>query len=139
MPKSILVFLTCFVFLNCKQAGKETLPAKLSSSVIVVDPPFEMAGLDRNRLVRIYLPPGYASSDERYPVLYMHDGQNLFEDSTSYVGEWGVDEALDSLFAATGQAFIAVGIDNGREKRVNELNPWENEKYGAAEGEAYMD
>src|SRR3712207_9501761 len=65
-----------------------------------LDTAFAMPQLGRTRRVWIYLPPDYATSDRRYPVLYMHDGQNVFDDSTSYAGEWGVDEALDSLHAA---------------------------------------
>ena len=45
------------------------------------------------RNVSIWLPPGYASDGEGFPVLYMHDGQNLFDSTKAYIGaEWGVDE-----------------------------------------------
>ena len=50
------------------------------------------------RRVYVYLPTMYeAEPDRRFPVLYMFDGQNLFDAATSYAGEWGVDEALDRL------------------------------------------
>ena len=52
--------------------------------------------------VKLYLPPDYATSRKRYPVIYMHDGQNVFDDATSGFGEWGVDETLDGLFAKGG-------------------------------------
>jgi predicted alpha/beta superfamily hydrolase len=100
--------------------------------------PMRIAGLDRERLVRVYLPPGYATSHRRYPVLYMHDGQNLFDDATSFVGEWGVDEAMDQL-AREGIELIVVGIDHGNESRIAELSAWPNPKYGdKAEGREYM-
>ncbi|HEX6037208.1 alpha/beta hydrolase-fold protein, partial [Longimicrobium sp.] len=53
---------------------------------------------DRERTVRVYLPPGYDGGDARYPVLYLQDGQNLF--TPGAYGDWRVDETLDSLVAA---------------------------------------
>jgi len=77
------------------------------------------------RRIWVYLPPGYYAAGGRYPVLYMHDGQNLFDPETSYCGEWGVDKSLDLLFRKkkTGGA-IVVGIDNGGGERWNEYSPW---------------
>jgi predicted alpha/beta superfamily hydrolase len=100
--------------------------------------PLAMPGLDRERALRIYLPPGYETSQKRYPVLYMHDAQNLFDAATSFVGEWGVDEALNDLAKSRGLELIVVGIDNDADKRTRELNPWDNAKYGSGEGRAYM-
>lgn len=99
----------------------------------------EMPGLNRKRQVRLYLPPGYASSGKRYPVLYMHDGQNLFDAATAYAGEWKVDETLDELARSGQLELIVVGIDNGGDKRMTELNAWDNPQYGRAEGREYMD
>lgn len=107
--------------------GVEVLPTAL-----------DIPGLDRQRQLRIYLPPGYAQSSERYPVLYMHDGQNLFDDFTSYVGEWGVDETLDELARSHGLKLIVVGIDNGGDKRMTELNPADHPQFGKGEGAEYM-
>ena len=115
------------------------MPSSAQPNVTVLEQKFTINGLNRERQIRIYLPEDYNKSEELYPVLYMHDGQNLFDDSTSYVGEWGVDENLNQLAKESGLKLIVVGIDNGGEKRMNELSPWENAKYGAAEGEAYME
>ena len=101
--------------------------------------PLAMPGLERKRQLRIYLPPGYTGSKKRYPVLYMHDGQNLFDDATAYAGEWKVDETLDALAREGKLEMIVVGIDNGQEKRMTELNAWDNEKIGKGEGRAYTD
>jgi predicted alpha/beta superfamily hydrolase len=98
-----------------------------------------MDGLDRQRTVRLYLPPSYETSDKRYPVIYMHDGQNLFDDASSYAGEWGVDETLNQLAEQQNLEVIVVGIDNGGEFRMNELSPWGNERFGEAQGKEYMD
>lgn len=62
------------------------------------------------RHIHVWLPASYSgNTNQRYPVLYMHDGQNLFDPETSYVGwDWGVDEAL----TASGEEVIVVGIHN---------------------------
>jgi predicted alpha/beta superfamily hydrolase len=99
--------------------------------------PMHVPGLDRERIVRVYLPPDYATSKRRYPVLYMHDGQNLFDDATSFVGEWGVDEAMDQL-AKEGIEAIVVGIDHGGEHRFCELTEWPRPGAPPPEGREYL-
>jgi predicted alpha/beta superfamily hydrolase len=109
-----------------------------SGNVQLIDTAFFIPQLNRHRRVWIYLPPGYATSHKKYPVLYMHDGQNVFDEATSFSGEWGVDEALDTLVQNT-RACIVVAIDHGGETRLNEYSPYQMEKYGAGEGDAYVD
>ena len=92
--------------------------------------------LDRLKTIRIYLPVDYENSTEKYPVLYMHDAQNLFDTTTAFSGEWQVDEFLD---AQKGQKVIVVGIDHGNEKRISELTPFANEKYGGGNADAYLE
>ncbi len=110
-----------------------------SASVAVLDSAFAMPQLGRTRRVWIYLPPGYRGSQRRYPVLYMHDGQNLFDAATSYAGEWGVDETLDALRARGDGGTIVVGVDNGGTRRFDEYSPWRNARFGGGEGDAYTD
>ncbi|HEU5364547.1 MAG TPA: alpha/beta hydrolase-fold protein [Hanamia sp.] len=110
-----------------------------SAKVKIMDTAFYMPQLKRTRRIWLYLPPGYANSKKKYPVLYMHDGQNLFEEKTSYSGEWGVDEYLDSIFKKRKQEVIVVGIDNGNFKRMQEYNPWEFQSFGKGEGDKYVD
>ena len=80
------------------------------------------------RFLRVWLPPGYDNSEnsrKRYPVLYLNDGQNLFEPSTSFAGvEWQVDETADRLIRE-GQVppMIIVGIDNAVKERIREYMP----------------
>ena len=107
--------------------------------VSLLGEPLAMPGLERKRQLRLYLPPGYATSNKRYPVLYMHDGQNLFDNATAYAGEWKVDETLDALAREGRLEMIVVGIDNGQDKRMTELNAWDNERIGKGEGRAYTD
>ncbi|QDA31540.1 phosphonate ABC transporter ATP-binding protein [Thermococcus indicus] len=98
-----------------------------------------MPQLNRTRRIWVYLPPDYGKSDRRYPVLYMHDGQNLFDQATSFAGEWNVDETLEKLFRERNFSVIVVGIDNGGERRIDEYSPWRNEAYeGGGEGDAYV-
>lgn len=110
-----------------------------SPGVSLLGEPLAMPGLERKRQLRIYLPPGYATSNKRYPVLYMHDGQNLFDNATAYAGEWKVDETLDALAREGKLEMIVVGIDNGQDKRMTELNAWDNAQFGKGEGQAYTD
>ena len=91
-------------------------------NVFVLNQQFYMPQLKRNRRVWVYLPPDYATSNKRYPVLYLHDAQNLFDNQTSSFGEWQVDEALNKLFNQGDYGCIAIGIDNGGAKRL-EVSP----------------
>lgn len=82
--------------------------------------------LQRSREVVVYLPPGYDREVQRhYPVMYLWDGQNLFNDATSYCGEWHVDEICDALIRQGDiPPLIVVGIYNGQEDRLDEQSPW---------------
>ena len=137
--KYILIILATVTFIACSNKDQPDRHSTMQSNVTVLAQKFTINRLNRDRQIRIYLPEDYEESEEVYPVLYMHDGQNLFDDSTSYVGEWGVDENLNQLAKDGGLKLIVVGIDNGQEKRMNELSPWENEEYGKAEGVEYME
>ncbi len=132
----LLALAALALFARRPESAAPVRPASACSHVVILDP-LPMPGLERRRAIRLHLPPDYAVSDRRYPVLYLHDGQNLFDDATSYAGEWRVDETLDRLHRE-GLDVIAVGIDNGGEKRMNELGPWTNVRFGASEGEAYL-
>ncbi|HEU0013440.1 MAG TPA: alpha/beta hydrolase-fold protein [Longimicrobium sp.] len=110
-----------------------------SANVSVLDTAFAIPQLGRTRRVWIYLPPDYATTDRRYPVLYMHDGQNVFDAATSFAGEWGVDETLDSLHAAGDPGAIVVAVDNGGGRRLDEYSPWTHPRHGGGEGDAYVD
>lgn len=107
-----------------------------SANVSVIDTAFFIPQLNRYRKIWVYLPASYRSSKQYYPVLYMHDGQNIFDNYTSGYGEWGVDECLDSIMRNGKNECIVVGIDNGP-KRLNEYNPFDNERFGPGEGKAY--
>ena len=144
MRKTFLITLAMLVagLAACTAPAPATPPPRASTAgpgVHVLVQRLAMPGLGRERTLRLYLPPSYESApDRRYPVIYMHDGQNLFDDATSYAGEWGVDETMDAFARTRGFEAIVVGIDNGGEERLRELSPWTNARYGAAQGEQYM-
>jgi predicted alpha/beta superfamily hydrolase len=88
---------------------------------------FHSKFLPSDRDVLVYLPPGYeANKKRRYPVLYLHDGQNLFDGATSFIkgAEWQVDETAQKLIKARAIApVIIVGIYNTGSARVDEYTP----------------
>src|SRR5271165_4726721 len=74
--------------------------------------------LSGNRTVRIYLPPSYQQElNRRYPVLYLHDGQNVFSFAGTNIafgwGSWELDKTADELSrSGKMQELILVGVDN---------------------------
>jgi len=82
---------------------------------------------DKHRLVRVYLPSNYEfdNPSKRFPVMYMMDGKNLFDDHTSFVGEWHVDETIEKYVKLNQKGMIVVGIDSSKEDmgRTNEMLP----------------
>ncbi len=109
-----------------------------TKQVHIIDTAFFIPQLNRTRRIWIYLPEGYAKSKKSYPVIYMQDGQNIFDAYTSAFGEWGIDESLDSLIKAGKPACIVVGIDNSPQ-RFNEYNPYEFQQFGKGEGDQYLE
>lgn len=107
----------------------EPVKSTASKNVRVIDTAFWMPSLKRTRRVWIYLPACYDHCKKRFPVLYMHDGQNLFDNATSYSGEWGVDEYLDSLKMDASHC-IVVAVDHGGSQRLNEYSPFDFELKG---------
>jgi metallo-beta-lactamase class B len=107
-----------------------------SKNVFIADTAFFSPQLNRKKRVWIYLPEEYAFTKKRYPVVYMQDGQNVFDALTASFGEWGADEMMDSL--KPRQKSIIVAIDHGGDKRLTEYNPY-NSRFGQGEGDAYVD
>ena len=106
---------------------------------VSIVPGVESPQLKNSRSLRIYLPPSYQeNAAKRYPVLYMHDGQNLFDAKTASFGvEWGIDETVNHL-VATGamDEVIVVGIDNTPD-RIPEYTPCCDPKHGGGKLDAY--
>lgn len=96
----------------------------------------EASGLDRD--LTVYLPPSYALGEQHYPVLYMQDGQNLFDPEESFAGSWRVDLAMDHA-ATRGFEGIAVGIRHAGEERLAEYSPFDDPEMGPGRGREYVE
>jgi len=80
-----------------------------------------------DRRIRVLLPKSYKDSEDKYPVVYMHDGQNAFFEDESFSGQsWGVIET--TKFHQHLPDMIFVAIDNGGLNRANEYSAWEIEE-----------
>ncbi len=126
--KTILTLFLCLFF--CNLEAQESTASKQVSTFII-----EAPQLKTSRKIWLYLPKNYTISTKKYPVIYMHDAQNLFDAKTSFAGEWNIDEKLDSLNAQV----IVVGIENGGEKRMDELTPYKHPKYNGGNANNYLD
>lgn len=104
--------------------ARETAYTPTIAGTLLVQSDVYSPQLDNYRDVLVYLPPSYGVSDRRYPVIYMQDGQNLFDSATSFAGSyWHVDETMDML-AGEGIEAIVVGVNHGNAERINEYNPF---------------
>lgn len=129
--------------LFCKIEGwRDDFPTSTASeNVHVLKDSFYIPQLNRYRKIWIYLPEDYETSGKKYPVLYMHDGQHLFDEATSQgrIGpiEWAVDETLDQR----KDAGIVVAIDHHPDMkiRIPEFYYHANEKYPKVQGKAYLE
>ena len=93
--------------------------------------------LGNTRDILVYLPPSYPTANRTYPTLYMHDGQNLFDEATSFAGEWRVDEALEEL-AEEGLEAIVVGVPNTGADRLHEYSPFHDVRFGGGRAADYV-
>lgn len=93
-----------------------------------------------SRDIAVYLPPDYdCAAERRYPVLYLHDGQNLFDPATAFLGNhWGLSEIADELIQ-DGQIepLIIVGVYNSGRKRLSEYTPARDRSGRGGGGRAY--
>jgi len=98
----------------------------------------EHPALGGERDVIVALPPVAARAPgRRFRVLYMHDGQNLFDPETSFAGDWQLGPTL-AYHARLGRHAIVVAVPNGRERRISEYTPFEDPVRGGGEADAYL-
>ncbi len=126
--------LSVFVLLCAGLAfGGDAKPHTVTGDLEIVSFPSKILG--NTRSLRILLPPGYRvmqNRHSRYPVMYMQDGQNLFDAATSYFHEWQMDETMQRLWAEQKvPPMIIVGIDNAQGARAEEYLPYRDENLPA--------
>lgn len=94
--------------------------------------------LQNYRDLIVALPPSYHEGTRSFPVVYMQDGQNLFDPATSYAGDWGLLDTLRHAGGAGNEA-IVVGIANTGRFRQFEYSPWRDPAHGGGDGDRYLD
>jgi predicted alpha/beta superfamily hydrolase len=139
MKRCILYSLFFFFIINVKAQENKNILHTASVNVHIFDTAFYIPQLKRYRKIWVYLPRNYTTTQKKYPVLYLQDGQNIFDKATAFIDEWGVDECLDSLTQKESLQSIVVAIDNGGKYRMTEYNPYSHEKFGSGEGDQYLD
>ena len=105
---------------------------------IRVLPAVESPELGNRRDIQVYLPPSYETSSREYPVIYMHDGQNLFDPATAFAVEWQVDDTFERL-GPEGVEAIVVAVPNMGEHRIEEYSPFRDARQRGGQGDAYLD
>jgi predicted alpha/beta superfamily hydrolase len=117
---------------------KMTRKHTASPRVILATDSFASRYLGNHRKIWAWLPPSYGRTPaKRYPVIYLQDGQNLFDRATTAFGtEWRVDEAMDSLSSAGYPECIVIGIESGANRTV-EYMPYPSARFPDAHGEDY--
>jgi predicted alpha/beta superfamily hydrolase len=106
-----------------------------TSNVNILITNFNIPQLSTTRRLWVYLPSDYYTSGINYPVLYMQDGQNVFDALYSFAGEWKVDESL--VIAGPVRDCIVIAIDNGP-NRIGEYSPFVDPTDGGGLGDQYM-
>ena len=118
----------------------KAVPGRMTAlpNVVRTHKKFHSDVLGNDRTLVVYVPPDYDQSKDKYPVLYLQDGQNLFDESTSYQGiEWKLDETAQQLITEKRiQPLIIVGIYNA-ETRTAEFTPPSLKGKTAAQGDQY--
>jgi len=107
------------------QVALRVLPAVLSPQ------------LRNYRDLLVALPPGYGDSTTRHPVIYLQDGQNVFDPATSYAGDWNLIPALGRA-SGEGPSPILVGIPNAGRRRRYEYGPFRDIIHGGGGGDRYL-
>ncbi len=93
--------------------------------------------LRNRRDVDVYLPPSYSAGRDRYPVVYVQDGQNLSDPDTAFAGTWEMDTTLERL-AERGTEAIVVGVHHTGAGRLAEYSPFPDRRHGGGDGDTYL-
>lgn len=103
----------------------------------IISEQFEMPQLIKTRRVAALLPHDYFQTDKHYPVLYLQDGQNLFDDYAPF-GSWGVNKKLAYMTERGYGDIIIIAIDHAESERIKEFTPTSNTRLGTGNGKKYV-
>lgn len=104
----------------------------------LIDNSFEIPQLGKKRRIWALLPYNYFDTDKRFPVLYLQDAQNLFDDGAPF-GNWSIDRHLTQLAKAGFGDLIVIAIDHGGRERIQEYSPYFHRKFGEGQGKGYAE
>lgn len=107
------------------------------AGAIHVLPAVESPQLGNRRDILVYTPGSYERGTTRYPVIYMQDGQNLFDPATSFAGDWGLMGGL-ARASRRGIEPIVVAIPNMGTARIDEYSPFQDPRAGGGNGDQYL-
>lgn len=116
--------------------NEKTTTKNYHPQIVTIADAFSIPQLEKTRKVYALLPHDYETSGKRYPVLYLQDAQNLFNDNNPY-GNWKIDDHLASLAADGKGDIIVIAIDHGGKERINEYSPYYHRKFGKGQGKFY--
>jgi len=117
---------------------RRLLRSRSRPGTLHVLPAFQSPELGNARDVFVYLPPDYDDEVRRYPVIYMQDGQNLFDTGTAFGRPWHVEDAVIAA-ARLGRPAIVVGVANAGAERIAEYSPFPDEQHGGGRADRYLD
>lgn len=109
---------------------------ELLPKIEILQEEFDIPQLIKTRRITALLPHDYYETDKRYPVLYLQDGQNLFDDFAPF-GNWGLDKRLAMMAERAAPQFIVIAIDHAKEKRIAEFTPSYKTRLGVGDGKKY--
>lgn len=118
-----------------KENGLFYNPSFLPEKVVISEE-FEIPQLIKTRRIAALLPHDYHTSDQRYPVLYLQDGQNLYDEYAPF-GNWGVDKKMAVLAEQGMGNLIIIAIDHAEEARIAEFTPSMKTRLGRGDGKKY--
>lgn len=124
------------VVLKWQYKGLDYQP-ELLPKIEVLTEEFDMPKSIRTRRIAVLLPHDYEQSDKEYPVLYLQDGQNLFDKYAPF-GSWGVDKKLAVLKEKGIGDIIVVSIDHAEKERIAEFTPSHDTQLGVGLGKKYV-
>ncbi len=112
--------------------------SKFRPIIEVIEEAYYIAEFDTSRKISALLPYDYYESEKHYSVLYLQDGQNLFDPNAPF-GDWAIDRSLEVLAKDGYNDVVIIAIDHGNERRTKEYLPYQHKRYGEGQGRSYID